>query len=69
MEIEIGDLDAHFLGDCVDEIAVEPLVDAVVGDVERRELHFGRGREFPALLDLGQRVLREGAARRAEEGA
>jgi hypothetical protein len=51
------------------QIAVEPLVDAVVGDVERRELHFGRGGELAALHDLGERIVREGGAREAEESA
>ena len=66
-QIEIGDLDAHLLADCVDEIAVEPLVGSVVGDIERRELHLGRGRKHAALLDLRQRIVGEGGACGAEQ--
>ena len=65
-QIEIGDLEPHLLADGVDEVAVEALVGSVVGDIERRELHFGRGRELAALLDLRQRVVGEGGARQAE---
>ena len=57
------------LADRVDQLAVEALVDAVVRDVEGRELHLRRGDEFAALLDLGQRVVGEGEARPAEKAA
>ena len=62
-------LQPDLLGDRVDQVLVEALVGSVVGDVERRKLQFGRGGEFTALLDLGQRVVGEGGAGQAEESA
>ncbi len=55
-QVEIGDLDAELLGDGVDQVAVDALVDAVVGDIEGRKLHFRRDDELAALLDVGERV-------------
>jgi hypothetical protein len=65
-QVEIGDLDAELLGDRVDQFAVDALVDAVVGDVEGRKLHFGGDDELAARLDVGERVGPGGASCREQ---
>jgi len=61
-QVEIFDLDPKRLTHRIDEFTIDALVDSVVGDIERRELHFRGGDELPALLDFRQRVVCKGAA-------